>query len=96
MSIYPVRLSEWFPMGDENHDNAYMIVKALRCMACDKRVRWKAAVGHHSLPWGNGDLFCGWKCCYSGKVAKEDKRRLRRRKRKYGDLGRFFGDRRDN
>jgi hypothetical protein len=83
MSIYPVKLCEWFPVGDEMYENASSIVKIVRCYACGKKCRWKAAVGHHSLPWGHGDLFCGWKCCKSGRVAKEDKRRQRRMRRRF-------------
>ncbi len=92
MSIYPVRLSEWFTIGDEygSFDTAQSIAKTLRCLACDKRVRWKAAIGHHSLPWGYGDLWCSWKCCKSGKVAKPDYRRERRLKRKYGQYDIFL------
>ena len=86
MSIYPVRLCEWYPSGDELHDTAYWIVKSWRCFACDKRVRWKAAIAHHSLPFGHGDLFCSWKCCHSGKIAKLDKRRLRKVNRTQGRL----------
>lgn len=84
MSIYPVRLSEWFSIenGYDLHSTAYSIVQAMRCLACDKKVRWRAAIGHHSLPFGHGDLFCSWKCCNSGKIVKIDKRRERRLKRK--------------
>lgn len=81
MSIYPVRLSEWFLPNDEMFATAVAIGTG-RCRACFKRVRWKAAIGHHSLPWGYGDLWCSWKCCRSGKVAKPDKRQLRARRRK--------------
>lgn len=83
MSIYPVKLSEWFPPGDEYHDCIYIIVKFMRCNACGKKPRWLAAVGHHSLMVGMGDLWCSWKCCFSGKVAKPDRRRERRLRRKY-------------
>lgn len=88
MSIYPVLLSEWFQPGDEynSYDTAKEIVSSMRCLACRSRPRWKRAVAHHSLPWGNGDLWCSWKCCESGKVAKPDKRRERRLARKYGKI----------
>lgn len=82
MSIYPVRLSEWYPLGDDNHDITFIIVKHSRCYACGSRIRWKAAVGHHAIPYGYGDTWCSWKCCKSGKVAKLDKRRERRLKRR--------------
>ncbi len=82
MSIYPVILSQWYPFSDEMHWYAFTAVKCSRCVACGSRLRWKAAVGHHSIPWGYGDLWCNWKCCNSGKIAKPDKRRERRWKRK--------------
>lgn len=62
MSIYPVRLSEWFPPGEENHDTMKLIVSSSKCLHCDKkRVHWQKAWGHHSLPWGNGDVWCNEK-----------------------------------
>lgn len=90
MSIYPVRLSEWFPPGDEMFEITYLLSHKQRCYACGKKTRYKAAVGHHSLPWGYGDLYCSWKCVNSGKVAKEDKRRQRRLNRKFKKLDRFW------
>lgn len=79
MSIYPVKLSEWFPSGDEMYENASSMVEAFRCLACDKKIRYSKAVGHHSIPWGHGDVWCSWKCCKSGKVYKKiDKRRYGR------------------
>lgn len=90
MSIYPVKLSEWFPVGDEMHDTTYSIVNCIRCLACGNKARWKAAIGHHSLPYGNGDLWCSWKCCNSGKVAKLDNRQKRRIKRKYNKFEQYI------
>ncbi len=86
MSIYPVKLSKWYPVGDEMHDIAYYIVQAYRCYGCDKKLRWKSAFGHHSLPWGHGKIWCSERCCDSGRVAKPDYRRNRRFKRKFGDF----------
>ena len=82
MSTYPVRLSEWFPPGDEMYDNASAMVHIFKCYACGKKPRWKAAVGHHSIPWGNGDIWCSWKCCNSDKVYELDKRQQRSQKRR--------------
>lgn len=80
MSIYPVRLKEWFPPGDDwgMYDICAMICNTSKCLACNKRIRFIGAVGHHSLPWGNGDIWCSWKCCDSGKVYKLDKREQRK------------------
>jgi len=86
MSIYPVKLSEWYPYGDEHHGVLISIIACTRCYACGDRVRFKRAVGMHSIPFGHGDLYCSEKCLDSGKIAKVDKRRLRRFKRKYGHL----------
>ncbi len=83
MSIYPVRLSEWFPPSDEMYPYVLMAL-SLRCLACGKHPRYLGAVGSHSLPWGYGEVFCSWKCGKSGKIAKLDKRRERRLKRRYG------------
>lgn len=83
MSIYPVKLSEWYPAGDEQHSICYSVVKFSRCHACDSRLRWKSVVGHHSVPWGYGELWCNWKCCHSGRKAKPDWRRERRMKRRF-------------
>jgi len=87
MSIYPVRLAEWFPLGDEQHDICITIIECTRCLACGKRPRFKKAIGHHSLPWGYGDLWCSEKCLNSGKTARPDKRRERRLRRKYARMG---------
>lgn len=83
MSIYPVKLSEWFPFTDEMYFYAKTWVDSSRCLACGKKMRYSKAIGHHSIPWGYGDVWCSWKCCRSGKVAKPDYRRQRRLKRKY-------------
>lgn len=90
MSIYPVNLAEWFPYGDDKHETALSIVQTSRCLACGSKIRWKRAIGHHSLPWGYGDIWCSEHCMDSGKTAKPDKRRERRMRRKYADLYEFF------
>ena len=82
MSIYPVKLSEWFPYGDENYKIIHKIFKYKRCLACRKRLKFRKVIGNHSIPWGHGDLWCSWKCYNSGKIAKPDKRYVRRLKRK--------------
>lgn len=104
MSIYPVRLSEWFPPGDEHFDVIVSIVNYSRCLACDSKLRYKGAVGHHSLMVGVGDTWCSWKCCQSGKIAKPDKRRERRLARRKStrfdgltvDLGDWINTLKDN
>ncbi len=70
MSIYPVRLAEWFPPGDEHHDMMKWLVSRghcdapeAGCMHCKKKhMHWQTAIGHHSLPWGYGDIWCNKNC----------------------------------
>ena len=69
MSIYPVRLSKWFPPGDEHHDIMKFLVSHgycdghVGCPHCGKKhMHWQQAIGHHSLPWGYGDIWCREKC----------------------------------
>ena len=90
MSIYPVRLSEWFPPGNEMHEIGVCVVESMRCKACGRKQSFKKAWGHNSLPWGNGDLWCSEKCLDSGKTHKRDKRQNRSFYRKYGKLIAFF------
>jgi hypothetical protein len=87
MSIYPVKLSEWYPPGDTYYENCTEIVKFNRCLACGDSINYSKAIGHHSLIYGHGDIWCSLKCCKSNKKAKLDKRRHRRFKREHG---RFF------
>jgi hypothetical protein len=90
MSIYLVKLSEWYPLGDEQHDTLISILSLFRCPACRKKCRFSKAVGLHSIPWGHGEPYCGWKCAESGKIAKPDKRRRRRMVRRFKDIEENF------
>ena len=65
MSIYPVRLAEWFPPGDEQHEMVKFLVsngygdQVHGCLFCKKKhMHWQTAWAHHSLPWGYGDIWC--------------------------------------
>ena len=82
MSIYPVPLAKWFPIGDQYYFGDS--VEYYRCLACGRKPRYSKAWGHHSLPWGYGDVWCSEKCLYSGKTARPDKRRERSIKRRWG------------
>lgn len=86
MSIYPVKLCEWYPAGDPQHETAYFLSTTFKCIACNKVPRWKAAIAHHSLPFGHGDLWCSWKCCKTRKVHKLDKRQERTANRRFGKI----------
>lgn len=81
MSIYPVRLSEWFPPGNEYHSIMKFMVSRgycdgqIGCMHCKKKhMHWQEAYGHHALPWGYGDLWCRKKCFtnYFKKLRKQN------------------------
>lgn len=63
MSIYVVRLKEWFPKGDENHQIARWVVSLERCQHCGKKPRWRNARGYHALPWGySSEVWCNQHC----------------------------------
>ena len=69
MSIYPVKLVEWYPPGDKYHSLVKWIISTgytdsgRGCVHCKKKhLHWQEAIGHHSLPWGYGDLWCRQKC----------------------------------
>jgi len=84
MSIYPVRLNEWYPVGDEMHEYAEMALH-FRCSACGDMPNFKKAWGHHSVAWGYGEVWCNEKCLNSGKIRKRtDKRRQRSVNRRWG------------
>ena len=87
MSIYLVKLCEWFPPGDELYEICSSIIEFSRCESCGKKLSFRKAIGHHSIPWGNGNVFCSLKCTKSTRQIKPDRRRIRRWKRKYSKLG---------
>lgn len=65
MSIYPVRLNEWFPKGDQFYEAAKITVKYSKCIRCGKngkKINYKLCWAHHSLPWGNGEVWCTTRC----------------------------------
>lgn len=78
MSIYPVPLQEWFPKGDENHEVVKAIVAIERCAHCGKYLKFKKAWGHHSLPWGYGDVWCDEVCCNEPWKRKRRARRFKK------------------
>ena len=63
MSIYPVHLIEWYPKGDENYFHAKISVLLTPCLRCGKKAKFYASgYGHHSIPWGYGDIWCSRRC----------------------------------
>lgn len=75
MSIYPVKLVEWYPIGDDKYFGD--IIESYRCLACMRKPRYSKAWGHHSVPFGYGDVWCSFKCLQSNKIGKLDKRQKR-------------------
>jgi hypothetical protein len=57
-----------------------------RCIACRKKAKINKAIGHHSLPFGHGDVWCSEKCFNSNKIAKLDKRNIRSQNRRWGKI----------
>lgn len=79
MSIYPVLLKEWYPIGDDKYCKD--IVENIKCLACYGKVSYNKAWGHHSFPFGYGDVWCSYKCLMSNKIGRPDKRQKRKEKR---------------
>lgn len=112
MSIYPVPLQKWFPnpksknlSGENswhkqcNYEAAKSTVEFSKCENCGKSCKYNRAWGHHSIPWGYGDVWCSEKCLDSPKKRKKKprKKKLRgRKKRRYTqwdkDLNQIFLD----
>lgn len=79
MSIYPVRLKEWYPATSEHYENAKILVDIGNCEACYRgKMNYNKAYAHHSLSWGYGEVWCSLKCLNSNKKGKPDKRQRRR------------------
>lgn len=71
MSIYPVHLSSWFPRKTKKEqtvddrlwsESAVSLIKIWTCEFCKGKCTWKKAWGHHSIPWGHGDIWCSKAC----------------------------------
>src|SRR5581483_5607817 len=77
VSIYPVRLSEWFPEKYDpkkkwadrkeqksRYEICKMIVDMSACCVCGKKPQYRWAWGMHAIPWGYGsdEIWCSKKC----------------------------------
>lgn len=96
MSIYPVPLQKWFPhprigqyiYGNYSEaKNLYETVKFLvkfeRCDSCGKHCKFNRAWGHHSLPFGYGEVWCTEKCLFGTEKRKKQPRLKKIRNKKY-------------
>jgi hypothetical protein len=77
MSIYAVSLQEWYPKPkyknrdteDYNHNLflhkiAKIRVKFSKCFKCKKHCKWNRSWGHHTIPFGYGDIWCSKNCVF--------------------------------
>ena len=63
MSIYSVRLKDWYGPGDSLHSTLKFATKFLSCPNCKKKnMHWQDVVGDHSIVHGYGDMWCREKC----------------------------------
>lgn len=44
------------------HEFAKSTVELSSCYTCGGLCTWKKSWGHHSIPFGHGDVFCSKKC----------------------------------
>lgn len=59
----PAEVGEWW--DKEQHTNnivAETVVKLSKCERCKKKCKWKQAWGHHSIPYGHGEIWCSKTC----------------------------------
>jgi hypothetical protein len=66
MSIYPVRITEWY----DDPKNAFhaeremlkTILKYTKCECCKKSIKWQTGYVMHSITFGYGEAWCTKKC----------------------------------
>lgn len=66
MSIWPVRIKEWYveskPFGDQI-ETLKIILSVFKCDKCGKKVRWDRGYAMHSITFGGpSGLWCSKKC----------------------------------
>lgn len=66
MSIFPVRIKEWYvpekPFGSEI-ETLKAILPILGCSHCGKKIRWDRGYVMHSITYGGPDgRWCSKKC----------------------------------
>jgi len=66
MSIYPVRIKEWYveeKAFGAHIDTLKWILKYHKCDECGKRIRWDRGYVMHSITFGGPDgAWCSKKC----------------------------------
>lgn len=67
MSIYPVRIKEWYvkgePFGDQIPTLKSLIRHVLDCKVCGKKIPWKTGYVMHSATFGGSyDAWCSEEC----------------------------------
>lgn len=68
MSIYPVRVTEWYDDKENafhtERDTLKMLLKHEKCHRCKKPMsrKWKTAWVMHSITWGYGEAWCTRRC----------------------------------
>ena len=62
MSIYPVYFSRFWDKNEPEYWDMKDLIKHIVCHHCGGKISWRYAYGHHSVPWGCGDVWCCKKC----------------------------------
>lgn len=84
MTIYVVRVSEWYKYGSPYYETLLIFIERLRCVACRKRLRYKSVLVQGDPIWRSDapTMWCSEKCYHGGKIALPDKRNARSVKRR--------------
>jgi hypothetical protein len=75
VSVYPVRLQEWFPPKDEKRSNALLVLKYGECARCGKKnMDPRYAWIYHSAPYGfcTDHMWCSTRCLNAPEKVKEE------------------------
>ncbi len=86
MSIFPVKINDWFEPLSSGWNDVQDVLEYHRCYACGDKVKMNKGVVHHAIAYGHGYAWCSVRCFESGKKARPDKRRERRLSRRFREF----------
>ena len=82
MSIYPVKITEWYDDAENafntERETLTWLLPYLKCLHCKTKMKtnWNTGYVHHSITFGYGDAWCS-KECLQGKGLKPMTRKER-------------------
>lgn len=62
MSIYPVKICEWWPKGNKHREDVEEMLLYLPCLTCGKKVTTRGYLDHSAPYGGPNRAYCSMKC----------------------------------